>query len=64
MMELALKRYAICKSCEFLNKTTYTCKKCRCFMKAKCAIKNAICPIKKWDSIILTTNQPKPAIPT
>lgn len=41
-------RFDICASCEFLIKTTNSCKKCGCFMIAKTKLKNARCPIGKW----------------
>lgn len=41
-------RFDICTSCEFLTKTTNSCKKCGCFMIVKTKLKNARCPIGKW----------------
>ena len=47
-MELGLKRYAICKSCDNLNKTNAMCNQCNCFMRIKCLIPSAKCPLGKW----------------
>lgn len=47
-MEIALKRYAVCKSCEFLNQNTSICKQCSCFMRIKCLMPNVKCPLGKW----------------
>jgi len=41
-------RMAICESCDDLNKTVKTCKKCGCFMPAKTKFAKASCPVKKW----------------
>ena len=46
--EVAQYRLEICNGCEFFRKTTQTCKKCGCFMKAKSMLLNAKCPIGKW----------------
>jgi hypothetical protein len=43
-----LYRYAICMSCDELRPKTKTCKKCNCYMKIKCALPHAECPLKKW----------------
>ena len=41
-------RFLICSDCDRLLKTTYTCKECGCFMKAKTWLKPAKCPLGKW----------------
>ena len=46
--EIAQARFDECKKCEFLFQKTNTCKKCGCFMVAKTKLKNATCPIGKW----------------
>lgn len=46
--DTAVARYQICLSCPELIKLTKQCKKCGCFMKAKTGLKNAKCPIGKW----------------
>lgn len=43
------RRYEICKGCEFLFMPSRTCKKCYCFMPLKTLLKEAYCPIGKWD---------------
>ena len=44
-------RYAICLDCDKLFKPTRTCKECGCFMSLKTWLKNASCPIGKWDAV-------------
>lgn len=46
--EIAQKRYNLCKICDQFNPTTFTCKKCGCFMKLKTQLEKAYCPIGKW----------------
>lgn len=45
------RRYAICLDCDKLFKPTRTCKECGCFMTMKTWLKNASCPLGKWDAI-------------
>lgn len=45
---IKLFRFAICKSCDDLNKITNTCKICHCYMPAKTMFAVAACPVKKW----------------
>ena len=42
------RRYSICKSCEFYNKTRDMCKKCNCIMSFKTKFEKTNCPINKW----------------
>jgi hypothetical protein len=44
------KRYEICKECPKLFKPTRTCIKCGCFMSLKTWLKDAECPIGKWNA--------------
>lgn len=46
--EIQKLRMDICKSCEFLIKSTNQCKKCGCFMHLKTQLSKAECPIGKW----------------
>ncbi len=49
--EIQKKRYEICLSCPELIQSTKTCKICGCFMSQKTKLKNASCPIQKWDKV-------------
>tara|TARA_R110000751_G_scaffold82534_2_gene166050 strand:+ start:2211 stop:2453 length:243 start_codon:yes stop_codon:yes gene_type:complete len=40
-------RLSICETCP--HKVENRCKACGCFLKAKTALLNSTCPIKKWD---------------
>jgi hypothetical protein len=42
-------RYDVCKGCPRLFKATRTCKECGCFMAAKTWLKQAECPLDKWN---------------
>lgn len=46
MAENWREREAICAQCPF--KSQKICTKCGCFIKTKCKLKNAKCPINKW----------------
>ena len=46
--KIAEERFALCVSCHFFTKLG-TCKKCGCLMRKKTKLKNAECPIHKWD---------------
>lgn len=48
--DISDKRLSICNTCPELIKLTTQCKKCGCFMKAKTKLKNATCPLLKWDN--------------
>ena len=41
-------RYSICQNCEHFIGLTKQCSKCLCFMKVKCAVDHAFCPVGKW----------------
>lgn len=45
------ERTAICASCPFLEKESFRCTKCGCFMKTKVAFKQTNCPENKWGRI-------------
>jgi hypothetical protein len=45
----AKERLEICNSCEHLDKTMVTCKKCGCFMKLKTLFPDSKCPEEKWN---------------
>lgn len=47
-IEVAEKRFEICKGCPELIKLTKQCKKCGCFMAAKTKLQGATCPLGKW----------------
>lgn len=47
-VELEESRYAICKGCDRLTKTTKQCRECGCFMKLKVKLVDAVCPLGKW----------------
>ena len=42
-------RLDICKGCDSLFAPTRTCKECGCFMALKTWLKDASCPLGKWD---------------
>lgn len=44
------ERLDICMGCDRLFKPTKTCKECGCFMQLKTWLKNAHCPLGKWDA--------------
>ncbi len=44
------ERYDTCLGCERLIKATKTCKECGCFMNRKTWLKDASCPLGKWES--------------
>jgi len=48
-LEVAEKRYNICLECPELVQATKQCKQCGCFMSLKTKLKNAKCPINKWE---------------
>ena len=45
------ERYDICLGCDRLFKPTSTCKECKCFMNRKTWLKDASCPLGKWDAV-------------
>jgi hypothetical protein len=44
-------RYSICLSCPRLYERTGMCKECGCFMNRKTWLKDAECPLGKWDAV-------------
>jgi len=50
--EIQQQRYKICLSCPELINTTKQCKKCGCFMNQKTKLKEASCPIGKWNKVV------------
>lgn len=46
--ELRDKRFEICKSCDFFNKSSTACSMCGCIMSIKTNLPDAKCPIGKW----------------
>lgn len=50
-LDYAAQRMNICMSCDRLFKTTRQCKECGCFMKIKVRLKNASCPLDKWQAL-------------
>lgn len=54
------ERFDICKSCDRFNKKTGICGECHCFMKLKCAIDFAFCPLGKWDYHDMSNYTPDP----
>ena len=44
-------RYKTCLDCEKLFKPSRTCRECGCFMAIKTWIKDAYCPLGKWDKV-------------
>ena len=49
--EIAQARFDICKSCAYFIPEGSMCSKCGCFMKLKCKVKMAHCPVNKWGPI-------------
>ena len=43
----ALQRIKICRECEHYK--MFMCSQCGCIMPIKTRIKNAYCPIRKWN---------------
>lgn len=48
--EIRAGRYETCMGCDRLFKPTRTCKECGCFMALKTYLKDAYCPLGKWDA--------------
>lgn len=55
--ETYTKRLDLCLNCEHLIKVTTTCRQCGCFMKEKCKLPHASCPVGKWDAVTVGTDQ-------
>lgn len=49
--EIRDERFDICKGCDRLFKPTRTCKECGCFMALKTWLKDAHCPLHKWEAV-------------
>jgi hypothetical protein len=49
-MDIRDARFNICLGCDRLYKRTKTCKECGCFMNRKTWLKDASCPLGKWNS--------------
>jgi len=56
-IDIANKRFEICKACPELIKLTSQCKKCGCFMEAKTKLPHAECPIGKWDKVVISLKE-------
>ena len=54
--ELYAKRLDICMSCDKLIKITKQCKMCGCFMAQKTKLAHASCPLGKWSTAQMETN--------
>ena len=50
--EIGLERLTICESCDNLDKESYRCSSCGCFMKTKTQLATASCPIGKWNAVV------------
>lgn len=48
LKEIFESRLKICKSCDSLNKKTFLCKECHCYMDSKTLLEYAKCPLYKW----------------
>lgn len=46
--EVGYERITICQGCEKLEKETFRCTECGCFMKTKSQLASASCPLGKW----------------
>ena len=45
------ERMKACRSCDDLFKPTRMCRHCGCFMAAKTWLKEASCPLEKWEAV-------------
>ncbi len=43
-------RFSVCLECPRLTAVTHQCKECMCFMNKKTWLKDASCPLGKWES--------------
>lgn len=48
--EVGYQRLSVCESCEKLEKDSYRCTECGCFMKTKTQLAASSCPIGKWSA--------------
>lgn len=46
--EVGFERMTICEGCEKLEKASFRCTECGCFMKTKSQLASASCPLNKW----------------
>jgi len=46
--EVGFERLSTCEGCDKLDKSSYRCAECGCFMKAKSQLASATCPLNKW----------------
>ena len=45
---VARDRLNICKACDYYNADRITCRKCRCFLRAKVHLPHEKCPVGRW----------------
>lgn len=45
------QRMSLCEECPELLKITQQCRQCGCYMPGKTRLRNASCPIGKWDIV-------------
>jgi hypothetical protein len=50
--EVGFERLNICQGCDKLEKETFRCTSCGCFMKTKTQLASASCPIGKWTPFV------------
>jgi hypothetical protein len=50
--EVGFERISTCQSCDRLDKETFRCRECGCFMKAKSQLASASCPLNKWKPFV------------
>ena len=55
--KVGAERMTICEQCPQLIKGIKQCKECGCFMKVKVYLKDATCPLGKWDRTVMTPGQ-------
>lgn len=46
--EEVMRRFDICKGCQFFDPPSGRCRKCGCFMKWKTAFRSQKCPVGYW----------------
>jgi hypothetical protein len=46
--QVGFARISTCQTCDKLEKDTFRCKECGCFMKIKSQLASATCPLNKW----------------
>jgi hypothetical protein len=50
--EVGFERISTCQSCDRLDKETFRCRECGCFMKSKSQLASASCPLNKWKPFV------------